>query len=68
MRHKILLVLFAVMTIMGSAIAQTRSVTGQVVDENGEPIIGANIKIVGSPTGTFTIHFNFIKPLYYKIV
>ncbi len=53
MRHKILLVLFAVMTIMGSAIAQTRSVTGQVVDENGEPIIGANIKIVGSSTGTY---------------
>ncbi len=54
MRHKILLVLFAVTMIMGSAIAQTqRSVTGQVVDESGEPIIGANIKIVGSPTGTY---------------
>ena len=53
MRHKILLVLFAVMTMMGSALAQTRSVTGQVVDENGEPVIGANIKVVGSTTGTY---------------
>ena len=53
MRHKILLVLFAVMTMMGSALAQTRSVTGQVVAEYGEPSIGANIKVAGSPTGTY---------------
>ena len=36
--------------------AQTRKITGQVIDEKGEPIIGANVAIKGSSgtTGTIT--------------
>ena len=38
-----------------SAYAQnTRTVTGTVVDDLGEPIIGAAIKVVDSPVGTVT--------------
>lgn len=33
---------------------QTRTVTGTVVDELGEPVIGANILIKGTTTGTIT--------------
>lgn len=32
----------------------TVKVTGTVKDANGEPIIGANVKVVGSPTGVIT--------------
>lgn len=32
----------------------TVKVTGVVKDANGEPIIGANVKVVGSPTGVIT--------------
>ncbi|MCD8041738.1 MAG: TonB-dependent receptor [Tannerellaceae bacterium] len=41
--------------------AQTIELTGQVVDRDGEPVIGANIKIKGTTTGTITDldgHFN----------
>ena len=33
---------------------QARTITGTVVDANGEPIIGANIRIKGTTTGTIT--------------
>ncbi|MDR3251647.1 MAG: SusC/RagA family TonB-linked outer membrane protein, partial [Tannerella sp.] len=33
---------------------QSRRITGIVTDENGEPIIGANVKVKGSTTGTAT--------------
>lgn len=33
---------------------QQRTITGTVVDVNGEPIIGANVKGLGSTTGTIT--------------
>lgn len=36
------------------AFAQTISVKGTVVDESGEPIIGANVKVIGSTQGTIT--------------
>lgn len=35
-------------------VQQQRTVKGVVVDVNGEPIIGANVKAVGSTTGTIT--------------
>jgi len=33
---------------------QTRTVRGTVVDESGEPVIGANVKVVGTTTGSIT--------------
>lgn len=37
-----------------STSASRKRVTGRVVDENGEPLVGANIRAEGSPTGTMT--------------
>ncbi|MDR0419712.1 MAG: TonB-dependent receptor, partial [Prevotellaceae bacterium] len=33
---------------------QNKQITGTIVDEKGEPIIGANIKVKGTSTGTIT--------------
>ncbi len=37
-----------------SATAQNWTVTGKVLDETGEPVIGATVQVVGSSTGTIT--------------
>ena len=37
-----------------NVVQQTMTVKGTVVDNNGEPIIGASIKVVGSSNGTVT--------------
>ncbi|WP_418696574.1 SusC/RagA family TonB-linked outer membrane protein [Bacteroides sp.] len=37
-----------------NSVQQQRTVKGVVVDVNGEPVIGANVKMVGSTTGTIT--------------
>lgn len=36
------------------ATAQTKSVSGTVTDEAGEPLIGANVAVKGTNTGTVT--------------
>ena len=36
--------------------AQTKTVTGTVVDEMGEPVIGANVIVVGTTNGATTEH------------
>jgi len=49
-----LLLLLAVLALSNSAYAQ-RTITGTVTDaENGDPLIGANILVVGTSTGTIT--------------
>lgn len=48
----LLTLMIAVMTL--SATAQTKSVTGTVVDENGEPVISANVVVQGTKMGTVT--------------
>ena len=45
---------FVAPSMMSSAFAQTQKITGTVVDEFGDPIIGANIRVVGTSTGAIT--------------
>ncbi len=45
---------FALMLIPALAWAQNKTVTGTVLDENGEPAIGATVKVVGGTGGTVT--------------
>jgi len=51
---KLLLLLTAVITLALSGYAQDRTVTGTVVDENGEPLIGATVLPMGGGQGTAT--------------
>ncbi len=51
---KTLFVLTASVLAMGSAYAQTRTVTGQVFDNFGDPVVGANVIIKGTNQGTMT--------------
>lgn len=44
----------AAMLLGGVAAAQTTQVVGNVVDPNGEPVIGASIMVKGTTTGTST--------------
>lgn len=49
--------LFAVVALLLMAVvahAQGQTVKGTVLDENGEPMIGATVKAVGSQGGTVT--------------
>lgn len=44
----------ATMFLSASAFAQQMVVKGHVVDETGEPVIGASVKVVGGQTGAVT--------------
>ena len=47
----------------GQSFAQTLRVTGQVLDEQGEGVIGAGVVIQGTNTGTITdLDGNFVLP------
>ena len=39
---------------MTTVMAQNTKVTGQVLDENGEPVIGASVVVKGTTIGTVT--------------
>ena len=39
---------------MPATVLAQQNYTGTVVDENGDPIIGASVKIEGTSTGTIT--------------
>lgn len=54
MMKKILLFLAAVFSFSALAVAQSRLVTGTVVDTNGEPIVGAAVVVQGTTIGTAT--------------
>lgn len=43
--------ILALMLLPVSAFAQNRTVTGTVYDENGEPLLGASVKVEGEPIG-----------------
>lgn len=50
----------AIPTSMPAEVQQAKSIKGNVVDENGEPMIGVSIKIVGANVGGITdINGNF---------
>lgn len=50
-----------IITKKGEIKQQTKEITGKVTDINGEPIIGANVTVKGTTTGTITdIDGNFI--------
>lgn len=51
---KVFLTLLAIMFVSVKAVAQQITVNGVVQDTQGEPIIGANILIKGTATGTIT--------------
>lgn len=54
-RSRLLGILFSILLIPVSAYAQTRrTVTGTVIDEIGEPLIGATVKVVGESIGAIT--------------
>jgi hypothetical protein len=53
MKKKSFFLFFLLLLCAGVSIAQTR-VSGKVIDENGDPIIGATIQIKGTGQGTVT--------------
>ena len=48
------LCLGVMLTFSASALAQNQTVTGQVLDELGEPVIGATVTVAGTKTATIT--------------
>lgn len=54
MRHYRFLILSAALFFSSSLFAQQKNYSGTVLDSNGEPIIGATVKIPGSSTGVVT--------------
>ena len=51
---KKLLLVFSMVLFMASTMLAQRTITGAVSDNDGEPLIGANILVKGTTTGTVT--------------
>ena len=52
---KVTVALLAIFTLLSGASAQNRTISGKVVDQNGVPVIGASVIVVGNSTiGTIT--------------
>lgn len=47
-------IILAILLLPLSANAQQRTISGTVIDENGEPLIGASVKVVDAPLGAST--------------
>ena len=59
-------ILFALFAGINTIYAQGQSPTGLVVDENGQPMIGVQIKIEGTTVGAITdVDGNFTKKAIY---
>lgn len=54
MKQKLLTTMVAVACITSASYAQTREVSGRVLSNDGTPIIGASVSVVGSTTATQT--------------
>jgi TonB-dependent starch-binding outer membrane protein SusC len=48
------LFLFVALAFFGMSWAQTRTISGEVKDTTGEPVIGASVVVTGTTTGTIT--------------
>jgi TonB-linked SusC/RagA family outer membrane protein len=63
---QLFLVFFLACLLSTSALAQTAKISGQVVDQNNEAVIGATVQAIGAKTGTVTDlngHFSLeVKP------
>ncbi len=55
MKKNLFLTAILLLTLVGSVMAQTRTITGSVTSaEDGEPLPGANVVVVGQSIGTIT--------------
>lgn len=55
LRSRLIALLMAILLIPAAAFAQTQqTVTGTVIDENGEPLLGATVRVTGDAAGTST--------------
>ena len=52
--RKLLITLSAILCLAMNGISQTRTITGTIVDNNGQPLAGVSIVPLGSRTGTTT--------------
>ena len=52
--RKLLLLVVAVLCMSAQLLAQTRTVTGNIKDENGQAIFGASVTVKGTRVGTTT--------------
>lgn len=52
--RKLTVMLLVCLITIGQAWAQTRTVTGKVTDEKGDPIVGASVTVKGTNVGTTT--------------
>ena len=60
---RVAIMLFAFLMVAATSLAQTKKVTGTVVDNFGDPVAGANVIIKGTTEGTITdIDGNFTLP------
>ena len=53
MKRKVILTMCLLVAVM-TAWAQKVNVTGQVTDEQGEPLIGVTVKVMGATNGSVT--------------
>jgi len=51
-RFKIFVILIIAATVL--AFSVSRTITGKVIDENGNPLAGVSVSVKGAPTGTIT--------------
>jgi TonB-linked SusC/RagA family outer membrane protein len=52
--RRLLLLMLAVFVLCAQLLAQTRTVTGTIQDNNGQPLPGVSIKVIGEKMGTTT--------------
>lgn len=54
MKKRVMLILSCLLLSLGYIVAQTTRITGTVVDETGEPLVGATVMVKGTSTGVVT--------------
>jgi Ca-activated chloride channel family protein len=54
MKNSFKIFVVLIITSMVLAFTASRTITGKVIDENGNPLSGVNVSVKGAPTGTIT--------------